>query len=84
MACVYCNRDGEHDLGCISVKRKVRVRMTIEYEIEVPASWGKEAIEFHRNDSSFCAGNAIEELELLNDGCLCGLAKFEVVGSAGS
>lgn len=98
--CFYCRVPvgSDHDLSqCVLVKRRVVVRMEIEsmglsheYEIEVPAGWSADDIEFHRNYSSWCASNALEELpdEILDrmdgaddDGgpCLCGVAHFSFV-----
>jgi hypothetical protein len=57
--------------------------MTVEYEIEVPAYWDKHAIEFHRNESSWCAGNALDELKAINDGCLCPVTEYEYIEDAG-
>jgi hypothetical protein len=65
--------------------RTVIVRMTVEYPVEVPADWDSHMIEFHRNDSSWCASNALNELEELYgcenfDSCMCnGSTKFEYV-----
>jgi hypothetical protein len=41
-------------------------------------------IEFHRNDSSWCAGNIMDELEAIAkpSGCLCEHVSFEYVGEA--
>lgn len=80
--CAYCEQPigTEHKEECVLIQKKVKVRMTIEYEIEVPASWDKDQIEFHRNESAWCASNIIDELKALDnkDGrCLCGITKFE-------
>lgn len=71
--------------------KTVRIRATVEYDIEVPVEFTKESIEFHRNEGTFCADNMIEELQE-NAGtnwddetitkhriCLCGAARFEVL-----
>lgn len=85
--CFYCHQPigSEHKSDCVLIMKKVKVRMTIEYEVEVPADWSKEMVEFHRNESSWCAGNAIAELESLGDGneCLCGVATFECLDDNG-
>jgi hypothetical protein len=84
--CFYCHRPvgGYHASSCVLIRRKVTVRMTIEYDVSVPARWGKEDIEFHRNDSSWCASNAMGELEKIDeDGCLCDKTDFVYVGEAG-
>lgn len=69
-----------HELD-MSKWRKVIVRMTVEYEVSVPADWDRNMIEFHRNDGSWCADNAISELEAISDedNCLCPITKFEYV-----
>jgi len=62
--CFYCRAKlGQpHDETCVTVHQKVRVRYSFDVDIDVPHSWTTEDIEFHRNDSSWCAGNAIDEL----------------------
>lgn len=83
--CFYCNRaiGAMHDASCVLIKKKVRVRFTVEYEVSVPASWDKHMIEFQRNDGSWCVDNAIRELEALAEakGCLCRAdSSFEAIG----
>ena len=78
--CFYCRRAiGEyHKADCVLVKKTVKVRAVIEYEVEVPHAWNKHDVEFHRNDSSWCSGNMIGELqEIEADGCLCNITKWE-------
>lgn len=62
--CFYCrNKSGEqHKADCVIRKRTVVVKMTMEYVIAVPEDWDVSNIEFHRNESSWCANNAREEL----------------------
>lgn len=87
--CFYCQREvgAKHDPACVLIKRRVRIRMTVEYEVDVPACWTDEDIEFHRNDGTWCANNALTELDALfgsEDGpCLCVAAKFAYVAEAG-
>jgi hypothetical protein len=82
--CFYCDRaiGQPHAERCILIQRKVVVRVTIDYEIAVPAHWMQEDIEGYRNDSSWCSTNLIKELEELaeKDGCLCKSAHTEYVG----
>lgn len=83
--CFYCHQPvgGYHDSECVLIQRKVTVRMTIEYDVSVPAKWGKEDIEFHRNESSWCSTNAIGELEeITKDGCLCDKTNFAYLREA--
>jgi len=62
--CSYCHGLlGQHKDDCVCLKRTVVVEMTIRYVIKVPRTWDEEFINFHRNDSSFCLGNDIHQLE---------------------
>lgn len=83
--CTYCKEpiNGFHKDDCVLISKKVKVRMTVEYEIEVPASWDAEMVEYHRNEGSWCADNAIDELEAVaeRNGCLCDICRFEYVGN---
>jgi len=86
--CFYCQQlmGDEHKVDCLLIQKKVKVRMVVEYEIEVPAHWDKGDIEFHRNDGTWCTNNAIDELQSLvvdNDeeiSCLCSYAKYKYLG----
>lgn len=87
--CFYCHQPvgSTHKDDCVLIRKKVKVRMTAEYEVEVPHWWGKEMIEFERNDGSWCATNAIEELEELaeeqENRCLCEHIHFDCVDDRG-
>ncbi|WP_374754736.1 hypothetical protein [Ralstonia sp. NT80] len=82
--CFYCGqRIGERHKGdCVLIKKTVHVRLAIEYTVEVPADWGKDLIEFQRNEGSWCANNLIDELAEFADGpdgCLCRHAEFTYI-----
>ena len=80
--CFYCHEPtgGFHADDCVLIQKRVKVRMTVEYEIKVPAHWEKWRIENHRNESSWCQDNAIQDLEeLAKEECLCGLLNYNVV-----
>lgn len=49
--CFYCKQPigAHHKLSCVLVRRKVRVRAIIEYDVSVPSTWTPEEIDFHRN-----------------------------------
>ena len=85
--CFYCRQPigAEHKSDCVLVKKTVRIRVIIEYDVFVPHSWSKEDIEFHRNESSWCASNIIDELkELESSGnCLCSHTHCECVNDKG-
>lgn len=90
--CFYCTAPiGTHHWpDCILVKKKVKVRATIEYEINVPLHWTLEDIERYRNKGSWCCDNIAVELneiitERKNKGesCLCDSVHFEVIQDNG-
>lgn len=85
--CFYCNQPvgGTHALNCVSVRRKVKIRVTTVYEITMPQHWGKEEIEFNLNEGSRCANSTLDHLLKLYDGvngCACGHIHHEYLGDA--
>lgn len=84
--CFYCKRKvGEkHGDTCVLVRKKVTVRATITYQVVVPASWEKDDVEFHRNESSWCADNMISDLDkfLGETECLCRHTRHQYVDDA--
>lgn len=72
-------------------RKTVRIRATIEYDLEVPEDWTNEDIEFHRNEGTYCADRIVDELKsqmgtddlhYTEEGyrpCMCGTAQFEVL-----
>lgn len=80
--CFYCHRPlgAEHEASCVMRKRTAVVEFTVRLVTKEPEAWGRDAIEFHYNDSSWCADNVVS---LINDNigdehCLCSrlTAKF--------
>lgn len=63
-ACFYCRaKVGEsHGPECVAVHKRVKVRYTVEFEIEVPAHWDEAMVLFSRNEGSRCASNMVGEL----------------------
>jgi len=57
--------------------------MTVEYDMELKTDMTKDEIEFQLNEGTWCANNAIAELQEMIDKddapCLCPVAEFEVV-----
>ena len=85
--CFYCRvpMGGEHEKGCVIRQRTVTVEMTIRFPISVPEDWDEEAINFHRNESTWCASNVIPELEReakRQNGCLCQDVDFRYLGES--
>lgn len=84
-SCFYCNAplDTLHVEGCVLRQKVVMVRMSAEFPITVPQHWEAGDIEFHRNESTWCTSNVIEELDRLAEefeSCLCGMVKFQYAG----
>ena len=81
--CIYCGAKvgTPHSIICVIRERSVVVRATIEYTVLVPEYWEASNIEFHRNESSWCVNNMLDELDALPD-CLCGRVEFEYVREA--
>jgi len=80
--CFYCGRKigQEHTHDCVTIVKKIRIRYSFEIEIYVPHSWDVDMINFHRNGSSWCASNALDEIkEYTKNGCACECCKAEFV-----
>lgn len=73
--CFYCGQaiGAPHEPDCVLIHKQVKVRMTIELEMWMPADWDAEMTEFHLNESSWCKSNILQRLEALESehGCLC-------------
>jgi len=51
--------------------------MVVEYDIKIPNFWDKDNVEFHRNESSWCADNALDELKrLVKEDCMCPITHY--------
>lgn len=87
--CFYCQKPigSMHGPDCVLVKQKIKVEvnLTIAIEMELPADWDAAGIDFHLNDSSWCASNAVPEIiEALNGAsCLCHDAGFTFIEKVG-
>ena len=77
--CFYCQAKVReaHAFDCVTIHKKVRVRYIFDIEVEVPYVWDKQQFEFHRNESTWCANNAIDELQAQTQECLCPYFKAE-------
>lgn len=88
--CFYCEQPhgAQHSAGCVIRERTVVVRAIIEYVVSVPEDWDTSIIEFHREDSSWCASNGLGELTKLHerleksDACGCSLISYRYVREA--
>jgi len=74
--CTYCasKLGEEHEEECPHREKTVVVSVEIELVVKVPEFWEDENIVFHRNESSWCQNNGLDEIkEALKrtDTCLC-------------
>ena len=62
--CFYCRQKvGQpHGPTCVVVTKLVRLRYTFAVDVRVPHFWTPADIESHRNDSSWCADNALDDV----------------------
>lgn len=81
--CLYCHEllGEQHKSDCVGRQRTVVIEYRITVAIAVAADWSPDQINFHRNESSWCASNLIDELKTAT-GCLCGLTKAAFVREA--
>jgi len=82
--CFYCHQmvGQPHGRECVIVEKLVKLRYIFEVELKVPHHWTQEDIEFHRNESNWCASNAIDDIQTLSggeDGCPCRMFTCEFV-----
>lgn len=80
--CIYCQQKiGQpHRRDCVTISKIARVRYAFEIEVEIPHRWGKEEFEFHRNESSWCADNAFDDIEgHMGDDCTCECFRAEFI-----
>lgn len=82
--CFYCHQKiGEPHLeSCVCVTKRVIGIAAICVDVSVPYSWDKKDIEFHRNESSYCAGNLLSDIDtaheaLGEENCPCSSVYFE-------
>lgn len=82
--CFYCKSKvgEEHGQECVVVTKRVKLKATIEFDVEVPHFWTKENIEFHRNDGTWCAQNIDNDIAQYREStgsCMCSETKIEYV-----
>jgi hypothetical protein len=81
--CFYCYQPigATHKDDCVLISKNVIIKFSINLEVRVPAHWDADMIEFHRNESSSCASNVLDEIAEIEKahGCLCGAGEFSFV-----
>jgi len=81
--CFYCEQavGAPHLRDCVVVTKTIQVRYEFILNIDIPWEWEKDTFERHHNESTWCADNALSDLndyqEKLdgNGHCLCGIFK---------
>ena len=58
--------------------KRATISVIITYDVSIPEDREIDDVDFHRNESSRCAGSIIQELEQLEEknGCLCGFTEI--------
>lgn len=71
--CFYCNEKlgRQHRKDCVLRKRTVIMEYRFQVVLLMPEHWTIPSIEFNRNDGSWCASNALDELEEQGRDCWC-------------
>ena len=101
--CFYCRRKvgAAHGPECVIVTKRIELSVRAKlpsgvyvgtWQLTEPHAWDSQSSEFHKNESSWCSGNFLEErasvvwdgaepweeLDALHDGgdCLCNRLSF--------
>ena len=88
--CFYCGQPvgAEHKEDCVCRVKVVMVQVTMTIPRVVPASWDADAVDFHLNESSWCANNIEDDLARYKDAmgddapCMCGAFSGEYLRDA--
>ncbi len=67
----------EHAQNCVCRKRTVVVEYKFTVCLEFPVDFSDKDIEFNRNDSTWCANNALMELDNTCEAGRCLCPRFE-------
>lgn len=85
--CFFCHVavGSTHKPDCVLRLKTVMMRYSFEIPVLVPEFWPDETTMFHRNEGSWCANNALTELQGVVEtkvGCLCGVFEAEFLREA--
>ena len=88
--CFWCKSKlgSQHKYECVIRKKTVIVSAAIEYLVSEPESWDTDMIEFHRNESSWCQSNGIDEIQEAAEkyaaahGCQCSMIEYKFAREA--
>jgi hypothetical protein len=74
----------QHRAGCVIRSKTVVVDATFRLVMDVPEDWSREAVEFHYNEGSWCAGNLVATLAEMHEAgdCMCGRVSVRYVRQA--
>ena len=87
--CFYCNEKlgSDHKADCVLVRKRVRLRLVVEFTDRVPDHWTADSIDFWLNEGTRCSDNELDRLiavyqRLKREGIWCSChapVSFEVV-----
>ena len=65
--CFYCKMKmgSEHKTGCVIRCRTVVIEARVRLVQSVPEDWSSDQIEFHLNESSWCASSVLNDIKKL-------------------
>lgn len=98
--CFYCQKKvgSYHNRKCVTVKKRVRYNVLFKnvvvgtFDRDDPHFWTEYDCNFHKNESSWCADNALDEIQwkdpsiferiqaaanVSDEDCYCGVLSFE-------
>lgn len=85
--CFYCGSPvgSRHKNSCVIPKKSVIIDFTIRLPVLVPVSWDKKDVNFHYNESSWCADNLLSMIvdwQNKTGRCLCNLLDANYIQDA--
>lgn len=88
--CFYCHEmiGSKHKTDCVLRKKVVMLQVQVTIPVVVPSCWGEDEVDFHRNESTWCASSIVREFvsysEATQDNapCLCNSFEARCLGDA--
>lgn len=90
--CFYCQAKigEEHRTECVLRKKVVMLKIEVTIPVVVPADWDEDQVNFHRNDSTWCASSIVRDFVAYDKAtdnrtpCLCHSFSAVCLGDATS
>lgn len=85
--CFYCSGKvgKEHARDCVCVTKRVKVRFTVDLELDAPHSWTADKVNFRYQGSSWCGSNLAAMVTAERDqrdadgSCMCEIVSGELL-----